>query len=247
LIKLVVETKERNPSYGCPRIALLVGNVLGKPIDDETVRRILAKHYRPTPGKGPSWLLPIGKSPNKLWSTDLFRLESVFLRWFWVMVVMDQFTRQIVGFSVHRGALNGAAICFMFNKIAYRKTWPKYLSTDHDPLFEYWLWESNLENHYQIREIKSVRYCPWSHPFVERLIGSCRREFTDHILFWSESDLLAKLSVFQEYFNSYRVHYSHAGKTPVEMDGKRHLASLEVKNFKWKPVCGGMYYTPIAA
>ncbi len=127
----MVETKERNPSYGCPRIALLVGNVLGKPIDDETVRRILAKHYRPTPGKGPSWLLPIGKSPNKLWSTDLFRLESVFLRWFWVMVVMDQFTRQIVGFSVHRGALNGAAICFMFNKIAYRKTWPKYLSTDH--------------------------------------------------------------------------------------------------------------------
>jgi putative transposase len=46
LIKLVVETKERNPSYGCPRIALLVGNVLGESIDDETVRRILAKHYR---------------------------------------------------------------------------------------------------------------------------------------------------------------------------------------------------------
>ena len=247
LIKLVVETKERNPSYGCPRIALLVGNVLGKLIDDETVRRILARHYRPTPGKGPSWLLPIGKSPNKLWSMDLFRLESVFLRSFWVMVVMDQFTRQIVGFSVHQGALNGGAICFMFNKIAYRKTWPKYISTDNDPLFKYWLWESNLENHYQIREIKSVRNCPWRHPFVERLIGSCRREFTDHILFWSESDLLAKLSAFHEYFNSYRVHFSHAGKTPVEMDGKRHLASLDVKNFKWKPVCGGMHYTPIAA
>jgi hypothetical protein len=106
---------------------------------------------------------------------------------------------------------------------------------------------NRLENHYQIREIKSVRYCPWRHTFFERLIGSCRREFTDHILFWSESDLLAKLSVFQEYFNSYRVHYSHAGKTPAEMNGKRHLASLDVKNFKWKPVCGGMYYTPIAA
>ena len=195
-------------------------------MDDETVRRILAKHYRPTPGQGPSWLLPIGKSPNKLSSMDLFRLESVFLRSFWVMVVMDQFTRQLVGFSVHQGALNGSAICFMFNKIVYRKTWPKYLSTDHDPLFE---------------------YCLWSHPFVERLIGSCRREFTDHILFWSESDLLAKLSVFQEYFNSYRVHYSHAGKTPAEMDGKRHLAALDVKNFKWKSVCGGMYHTPIAA
>jgi hypothetical protein len=127
----------------------------------------------------------------------------------------------------------------MFNKIEYGKTWPKYISTDNDPFFEYWLWESNLENHYQIREIKTVPYCPWSHPLVERLIGSCRREFTDHILFWSESDLLAKLSVFHEYFNSYRLHYSHSGKTPVQMDGKRHLASLDVKNFKWIPVCAG--------
>ena len=76
-IKLVVETKERNPLYRCPRIALLVGNVLGEPIDGRTVRRILAKHYRPLPGKGFSWILPIGNSPNKLWSVDFFRLESV--------------------------------------------------------------------------------------------------------------------------------------------------------------------------
>ena len=247
LIKLVVETKERNPSYGCPRIALLVGNVLGEPIDDETVRRILAKHYRPIPGKGPSWLLPIGNSPNKLWSMDLFRLESVFLRSFWVMVVMDQFTRKIVGFSVRKGPLSGGNVCYMFNKIASGKDWPKYISTDHDPLFNYWLWKANLENNFNIQEIKSVPNCPWSHPFIERLIGTCRREFTDHVLFWSESDLLAKLSVFQEYFNSYRVHYSHDGKTPSEIAGERQLASIDMNNFKWKPVCGGMYYTPIAA
>jgi hypothetical protein len=92
-----------------------------------------------------------------------------------------------------------------------------------------------------------VPNCPWSHPFIERLIGSCRREFTDHVLFWSESDLLAKLLVFQEYFNSYRVHYSHDGKTPNEVAGERQLASVNLNNFKWKPVCGGMYYTPIAA
>ena len=53
-IKLIVETKEKNPSYGCPRIALLVGNVPGEPIDGRTVRRILAKHYRPILAKGPS-------------------------------------------------------------------------------------------------------------------------------------------------------------------------------------------------
>jgi hypothetical protein len=107
--------------------------------------------------------------------------------------------------------------------------------------------DPNLENHDQIREIRSVRYCPWSHPFVERLIGSCRQEFTDHILSWSESDLLARLSVFQEYFNSYRVHFNHAWKTLAKMDGKHHLASLDLKNFKWNPVCGRMYHTSIAA
>ena len=247
LIKLVVETKERNPSYGCPRIALLVGSVLGAAIDEETIRRILNRHYRPLPGKGPSWLLPIGNSHNKLWSMDLFRLESVFLRSFWVMIVMDQFTRKIIGFSVHQGTVNGGTICCMLNKIAAGKSWPKHLSTDNDPLFEYWLWKANLENNYHIDEIKTVPHCPWSHPFVERLIGSCRREFTDHVLFWSEADLQAKLEVFQEYFNSYRVHYSHAGKTPSEMVGDRRLATIDLHNFKWKPVCGGMYETPVAA
>jgi putative transposase len=242
-----VETKEKNPRYGCPRIALLVGNVLGEAIDAETVRRILTKHYRPIPGRGPSWILPIGNSHNKLWSMDLFRLESVFLRSFWVMVVMDQFTRKIIGFSVHRGNLNGGTICFMFNKVAAGKTWPKHLSTDNDPLFKYWLWQVNLENYYHIEEIKTVPYIPWSHPFVQRLIGTCCREITDHILFRSEADLQAKLEVFQDCFNSYRVHYSHEGKTPAEMIGERHLASIDLRKYGWKPVCGGMYQTPIAA
>ena len=125
MIKLVVEAKERNPSYGCPRIAYLVGNVLGESIDDETVRRILAKPYRPIPGKGPSWLLPIGHCPNKLWSMDLFRLESVFLRSFWVMVVMDQFTRKIVGFSVRQVPLSGDNVFCMFKNIASGNDWPK--------------------------------------------------------------------------------------------------------------------------
>ena len=88
------------------------------------------------------------------------------------MVVMDQFSRKIVGFSVHRGAVDGAAICFMFNKIAAGKSWPKYLSTDNDPLFKYWLWQANLESYYHIDEIKTVPYCPWSHPFIEFYFGA---------------------------------------------------------------------------
>lgn len=246
LIKLVVETKEKNPSYGCPKIAMLVCNVLGVSIDEETIRRILSKHYRPVPGKGPSWLLPIGSSPNRLWSVDLFRLESVFLRSYWVMVVIDQFTRRIIGFSVTEGSPEGGTVCYLFNQIVGLKDFPKYLSSDNDPLFKYWLWRANLTE-YQIEEIKTVPYVPWSHPFIERLIGSCRREFTDRILFWNQADLKAKLCLYQEYFNSYRVHYCHEGKTPDEIVGQRRLATIDLKSFKWKPVCGGLYQTPVAA
>src|ERR1700737_2664321 len=53
---------------------------------------------------------------------------------------------------------------------------PKYLSTDHDPLFRFHRWLANLRV-LEVEEIKSVPYAPVSHPFVERLIGTIRREY----------------------------------------------------------------------
>ena len=44
-----------------------------------------------------------------------------------------------------------------------------------------------------IDEIKTVPHVPLSHPFVERLIGTIRREFLDHVLFWNARDLERKL------------------------------------------------------
>src|SRR5206468_262568 len=56
-----------------------------------------------TPG-GPSWLTFIGHLKESLWSLDMFRCESATLRTHWVLVVMDQYTRRIMGFGVHAGA-----------------------------------------------------------------------------------------------------------------------------------------------
>jgi hypothetical protein len=70
------------------------------------VRRILAVRYQPTPdAAGPSWLAVLGHAKDSLWSVDLFRCDSAVLRAHWVLVVMDHFTRRIVGFDVHRGAV----------------------------------------------------------------------------------------------------------------------------------------------
>ncbi len=65
------------------------------------IRRVLAAHYRPERrDNGPSWLTLLGHTKDSLWSLDLFRTESILLRSHWVLVVMDQFTRRIIGFGV---------------------------------------------------------------------------------------------------------------------------------------------------
>jgi hypothetical protein len=104
LIDAVVEMKRRNCTWGCKRIAQQMALAFGIDIDKDVVRRILAIHFHPEAGPGgPSWLSFIGHAKDSLWSLDLFRCESAILRTYWVLVVMDQFTRRIVGFAVHRG------------------------------------------------------------------------------------------------------------------------------------------------
>ena len=172
-IEAVVETKQRNPTWGCPRIAQQIALAFNIPIDKDIVRRILASHYRPCPG-GPSWLTFIGHLKDSLWSTDLFQCESATLRTHWVLVVMDQYTRRIIGFGVHSGVVDGTALCWMFNQgIRGHRTMPKYLSSDHDPLYRFKQWQANLRI-LEVAEIKTAPYVPLSHPFVERLIGTVR-------------------------------------------------------------------------
>jgi putative transposase len=101
-----------------------------------------------------------------------------------VLVVMDQFTRRLVGVGVHCGTMTGADLCGMFNTAIHGRGAPLHHSTDHDPLFEAHRWTANLRI-LEIDEIKTVPHVPLSHPFVERLIGTMRREFLDHVLFWN--------------------------------------------------------------
>ena len=76
--------------------------------------------------------------------STLLRCESILLNTHWVLVVMDQFTRRIIGFGVHAGDVDGVALCRMFNTAISSKGVPKYLSSDNDPLFLYHQWQANL-------------------------------------------------------------------------------------------------------
>jgi putative transposase len=183
LIDAVVGMKRRNRTWGCKRIAQQIALAFGIDINKDVVRRILAMHFHPEAGSGgPSWLSFIGHAKDSLWSVDLFRCESAILRTYWVLVVMDQFTRRIVGFGIHRGVVDGMALCRMFNRAIRAHALPKHLSSDHDPLYRFQQWQANLRV-LEIEEIKTVPYVPLSHPFVERLIGTVRREHLDQNYF----------------------------------------------------------------
>jgi putative transposase len=129
----------------------------------------------------------------------------------WVLVVMDQFTCRIIGFGVHACDVDGTALCRMFNSAISHQGTPHYLSSDNDPLFRYHRWKANLRI-LEIDEVKSLPYTPQSHPFVERLMGTIRREYLDHVFFWNNGDLERKLVEFANYYNRERAHHSSDGQ-----------------------------------
>jgi transposase InsO family protein len=86
-----------------------------------------------------------------------------------------------------------------------------------------------------------------SHPFIERLIGTVRREFTDQTPFWNTSDLEKKLNGFTVYYNSARVHHSLGGATPQSQSGKSSRKPVRLDDYRWQSHCRGLYKLPAAA
>jgi putative transposase len=162
-----------------------------------------------------------------------------------MLIVMDQFTRRIIGFGIHAGTVDGVALCRMFRQAIGKQFVPKYLSSDYDPLFRFHQWQANLRV-LEVEEIKTVPYAPLSHPFVERLIGTVRRECLDRTLFWTTADLESKLLDFKNYYNGHRAHAGLEGRTPeLGVGGVRSPVSF--RSYGWQKHCRGLYQTPIAA
>jgi len=239
--------KRRNPRFGCRKIAEQIAHTFGIELDKDVVRRILAKHYDPnSDGEGVSWLTAIGHAKDSLWSIDLFRCESIILQSYCVMVVIDVCTRRLIGFGVERGDIDGVAVCRMFNHAIAKHALPKYVSTDNDPLFRFHRWLANLRI-LEIEEIKTVPFVPQSHPFVERVIGTLRREYLDHCFFWNGTDLERKLLGYRDYYNQYRCHTGLDGQIPNNYGAGKPMTHLGLDAYQWRIHCHGMFQLPVAA
>ena len=98
-----------------------------------------------------------------------------------------------------------------------------------------------------VEAVRPVPNVPWSHPFVERLIGTILREYLDHLLFWNAADLEQKLQLFQTYYNALRVHQGLEGDTPEEKASSPGRKPIPLESYTWQSHCHGLFELPIAA
>ena len=85
------------------------------------------------------------------------------------------------------------------------------------------------------------------HPFVERLIGTMRREFLDHLPFWNARDRDWKLAYSQAQYNAARSHASLDGHTPLTFAGGHSVARAKLNHVRWVPHCWDLVQLPVAA
>ena len=143
------------------------------------------------------------------------------------LVVMDQFTRRIVGVWRAGRCRRRYRPLPNVQPRDSRATagFPNTSVPTTIPFIGFGKWQANLRI-LEVTEIKTVPYVPLSHPFVERLIGTLRRECLDRTLFWTTADLESKLLDFKTYFNHHRTHSARVGRPPDDA-APRLVANLQ--------------------
>ena len=97
----------------------------------------------------------------------------------------------------------------------------------------------------EVTQIKKVPYVPLSHRLSSGSLGPYR-ECLDSTLFWTTTDLEARLLDFQHYYNEHRTHAGRQGHPPVTGVNADH-SRANLSCYRWQQHCRGLYQTPMAA
>ena len=166
----------------------------------------------------------------------------------WVLVVMDHWTRRIVGFAVHR-SVDGVALCRCSITRRMAKFSPTYLRADGPTIAgRFHQWQANLRI-LNVRENQdSALRAPRSHPVIERLIGTVRRECLDRLLFWTAADLAAEAGPVPAGHQTSILHACGAGRVPAGSEpGPSRRSGDFPGRIGGSRTVAGLYHTPRAA
>jgi len=178
LVRVIIEMKQRNTQFGCPRIAQQINKAFGVNIDKDVVRRVLAKHYRPKPYDGGlSWLTFLRHTRDSLWSIVLFRRASILPKYHSILLEIDQFIRRIIDCGISGYHFDQMVVFSLYDAAIPVVDAPKSLR--HVP-------DLHFSHHRCIRKLlcvgrtQTVPIFPRAPPFAERRIGTRRRNHHEY-------------------------------------------------------------------
>jgi transposase InsO family protein len=198
---LVRKMAAMNPLWRAPRIH---GELmkLGIEVAERTVSRLLPKRHTPP---SQTWRTFLANHVRDLVSIDFFTVPTAGLRVLFVLVVLAHHRRRVVHFNVteHPTAhWTAQQIVDAFPN----DTAPSYLLRDRDQIYGE-RFRRRMKG-LGVDEVLTKPQSPWQNPFVERLIGSVRRECLDHLLVLSEPHLRRILTAYFAYYHRTRTHLS---------------------------------------
>jgi putative transposase len=198
---------QANPLWGAPRIH---GELLklGIEVSERTVSRLMPKRRKPP---SQTWRTFLDNHFREMISIDFMIVPTATFRVLFVFVVLAHHRRRVVHFNVTEhptAAWTAQQIIEAFPE----DTAPRFLLRDRDQIYgeEFRRRVSGMK----IEEVMTAPQSPWQNPFVERLIGSIRRECLDHVIVLGESHLRRILKSYFQYYHRSRTHLSLAKDAP---------------------------------
>jgi putative transposase len=171
-----------NPGWGAPRIheELLK---LGFELSQATVAKYLVRHGSPP---SQNWRTFLNNHMQSLVSADFFVVPTITFRLLFVFVILSHDRRRPVHFAITKHPTAGWAARQLLEALPWDSA-PRYLLRDRDRCYGEEFHEAT--GWLGIREVLTAPQSRWQNPYVERLIGTIRRECLDHIIVLNESGL----------------------------------------------------------
>jgi hypothetical protein len=199
--KLIRQICLANPLWGAPRIH---GELLklGIKISQATVAKyMLRRPYSPSP----SWPSFLRNQALGIAAIDMFIVPSATFQLLFVMLILAHDRRKIVRFDVTQHPTAG----WLSRQVTEAFPWdsaPRFLLRDRDASYGE-VFSTRVEA-MGITEVITAARSPWQNPYVERVIGSIRRECLDHFIIFNERHLHRVLSSYEHYYHRTRTHLS---------------------------------------
>ena len=204
---LIRDMSQANPLWGAPRIH---GELLKLGID--VAQSTVAKYLR-RPRKTPSqtWRTFLTNHMEQMASIDFFLVPTATFRILFVFVVLSHARRRVLHFQVTQHPSQEWTMQQM------REAFPwdhgcGYLLRDRDAIYGGDL--VAMTKGLGMEEVITAPRSPWQNPYVERLIGSVRRECLNHVIVWKERSLRRTLQSYFAYYQRSRTHLALAKDAP---------------------------------